>query len=255
MEISNTEKAIALLKSFETEATEALAYINPDKYIQHNLMAPDGLDGFKALLEMLKGKGSKVNVIRAFEDGDYVFLHTDYFLFGPKIAFDVFKFEDGKIVEHWDNMQEKPANPNPSGRTMIDGATEAKDLDKTEANKALVKSFIEDVLVNGKYEKMASYFDGDNYLQHNPQVPDKVSGLKAVVGELAKQGIIFKYDKIHQVLGQGDFVLVLSEGYIGTMHNAFYDLYRVENGKIAEHWDVVEPILGKDVWKNNNGKF
>lgn len=255
MEISNEQKVIALLKSFETGSTEPLAYISADKYIQHNLTAPDGLEGFKSLLEMLKGKGAKVNTVRAFRDGDYVFTHTDYNLFGSKVGFDVFRFEAGKMVEHWDNLQETPATTNPSGHTMIDGPVKAKDLDKTEANKILIKSFIEDVLINGKYEKMAGYFDGDNYIQHNAQVPDKVSGLKGVVVEMAKQGIVFKYDKIHKVLGEGDFVLVLSEGYIGDSHNSFYDLYRVENGKIAEHWDVVAQIPAEDSWKNNNGKF
>ena len=38
------------------------------------------------------------------------FLHTDYNFFGPKIGFDIFRFEDGKIVEHWDNLQETPAS-------------------------------------------------------------------------------------------------------------------------------------------------
>lgn len=49
---------------------------------------------------------------------------------------------DGKIVEHWDNLQETPANPNPSGHTMIDGATEIKEMDKADANKALVRNFM-----------------------------------------------------------------------------------------------------------------
>ena len=81
----------------------------------------------------------KVNTVRVFQDGDFVFAHTDYDFFGPKIGFDIFRFEDGKIVEHWDNLQEKPRAPNPSGHTMTDGPTEATDLDQTEANKALVR--------------------------------------------------------------------------------------------------------------------
>jgi predicted SnoaL-like aldol condensation-catalyzing enzyme len=64
-----------------------------------------------------------------------------------------------------------------------------------------------------------------------------------------------KYDKIHKVLGEGNFVLVVSEGQLGGKHTSFYGLFRVENGKIAEHWDVIEPITPKDQAKNNNGKF
>ena len=75
--------------------------------------------------------------MRAFADGDFVFTHTNYNFFGPKIGFDIFRFEYGLIVEHWDNLQEtSPANP--SGHTMIDGSTESTDLEKTTANKTLV---------------------------------------------------------------------------------------------------------------------
>ncbi len=68
------------------------------------------------------------------------------------------------------NLQETPAKPNPDRHTMIDGATEVKDLSKTEANKTLVRNFMDDILVNGKMEKLAGYFNGDNYIQHNPLI-------------------------------------------------------------------------------------
>lgn len=255
MEPSNKEKVVALLKSIETGAKEPVSYINPNKYIQHNLAISDGLAGFAEVLQQLPPNSAKVNTIRAFQDGNYVFTHTDYNFFGPKIGFDIFRFENGKIVEHWDNLQEKPSKPNPSGHTMTDGTVEIKDLEKTEANKTLVTKFVDDILVNGKMDKLAGYFDGDNYIQHNPGIPDKVSGLGAALQALAEQGIFIKYNKIHKVLGQGNFVLVVSEGYFGSDHDAFYDLFRVENGKIAEHWDVIEKILPKEQWKNNNGKF
>lgn len=254
IKIDNKQKVVALLKSIETGATEPVGYINPNKYIQHNLGVADGLAGFGAALQALPPNSAKANTVRVFQDNNFVFAHTDYNFFGPKIGFDIFRFEDGKIVEHWDNLQET-AKPNPSGRTMIDGSTEVKDLDKTEANKTLVRNFVEDILVNGKMEKLAGYYDGDNYIQHNPLVADKLSGLGKALGEWAKQGITMKYDKIHRVLGEGNFVLVVSEGNFGGKHNSFYDLFRVENGKIAEHWDVIEEIPAKENWKNNNGKF
>jgi predicted SnoaL-like aldol condensation-catalyzing enzyme len=97
---------------------------------------------------------ASVNTARVFEDGDYVFAHTSYNFFGPKIGFDIFRFENGKIVEHCDNLQEM-ARPNPSGHSMIDGPTEPRDLDKTYANKQLVRAFVDDVLVNGRMEKLA----------------------------------------------------------------------------------------------------
>ena len=255
IEVSNEEKVIQLLKSIETGAQEPAAYINPNNYVQHNLEVADGIAGFIATLQALPPNSAKVNTVRTFEDGNFVFSHTDYNFFGPKIGFDIFRFEDGLIVEHWDNLQVKPELPNPSGHTMTDGTTEITDLDKTEKNKELVKNFVTDILVNGDMSKISAYFDGDNYIQHNPNIPDQLSGLGATLEALAKQGIFMKYDRIHTVLGEGNFVLAVSEGHFGEDHNSFYDLFRIENGKIAEHWDVVEKIAPKENWKNQNGKF
>jgi len=69
MEISNKEKVIALLKSIETGAKKPVSYINPEKYIQHNLGVADGLAGFGAVLQQLPPNSAKVNTVRAFEDG------------------------------------------------------------------------------------------------------------------------------------------------------------------------------------------
>jgi len=255
MEISNKEKVVALLKSIETGAQEPVGYINPDKYIQHNLGVADGLEGFGALLQELPPNSAKVNTVRAFQDGEFVFTHTDYNFFGPKIGFDIFRFENGKIVEHWDNLQEKPEGANPSGHTMIDGTTVIRDTAKTSENKALVRNFVSDILVDGKMDNLTGYFNGDYYVQHNPQIADGLSGLGKALEYMASQGITMKYDKIHMVLGEGNFVLTVSEGSFADKPTAFYDLFRVENGKIAEHWDVLETIPPKEEWKNDNGKF
>jgi predicted SnoaL-like aldol condensation-catalyzing enzyme len=245
----------ALLKSIETGERGPAAIINPNKYIQHNLAVADGLAGFGAVLQALPKGSAKVNTVRVFQDGPFVFAHTDYNLFGPKIGFDIFRFEDGKIVEHWDNLQEKPSVNNPSGHSMIDGPTVATDLDKTEANKALVKAFVDDVFVNGREDKRASYFDGDNYIQHNRRVPDGLSSLTSMMATMAKAGVRMTFTKVHKILGEGNFVLTVSEGEFGGKHVAFYDLYRVQAGKIAEHWDTMQEIPAKADWKNTNGKF
>ena len=254
MELNQKQKAVALIESLQTGAQEPVSYINAEKYTQHNLAVEDGLAGFGKVLSNPPAGGFKSKVVRAFSDKEYVFLHVNYDFFGQKAGFDIFRFEDGKIVEHWDNLTEiTPANP--SGRTQLDGVTGITDLDKTEANKTVVKNFVEDVLVNGKMEKIANYFNGDDYIQHNPNIPDQLSGLGGALGALAKQGVFMKFDTVHKVLGQGNFVLVVSEGHFGADHTSFYDLFRVEDGKIAEHWDVMEKIVPKDTWKNSNGKF
>lgn len=255
MNLSNKEKAVALLNSIETGDQSAVSYVNPTTYTQHNLAVADGLAGFGAVLQALPKNSAKVNVIRSFSDGDYVFTHTDYNFFGPKIGFDLFKFENGLIVEHWDNLDEKSKMPNPSGRTQIDGPTEVKDLAKTEENKALVADFVDTILVKGEFDKLSSFFDGDHYLQHNTMIADGLSGLGQALEALAKNGITMVYNTNHKILGEGNFILSISEGSFADKPTSFYDLFRVENGKIVEHWDIMENIIPREQWKNSNGKF
>ena len=205
--------------------------------------ACEGLDGWYGSL--------------ADEDGDKVFLHTvyDFAGAGEQVAFDVFRFDsDGLIAEHWDNLAAK-ANPNPSGRTQVDGQVEATDLEATEANRELVRGFLADVMQGQRPERTPEYFDGDAYLQHNTQIADGLSGLGAALAAMAEQGVSMVYDTVHMVLAQGDMVLAVSEGTFGGAPTSYYDLWRVEDGKIAEHWDVMETIADRETWANDNGKF
>ncbi len=93
------------------------------------------------------------------------------------------------------------------------------------------------------------------YIQHNTGIADGLSGLGAALEALGKQGIQMIYDTTHQILAQGNYVLAVSEGSFGGAATSFYDLWRVENGKVTEHWDVMETIAAKDTWQNQNGKF
>lgn len=254
MSEENKRKVIELLKSIETGDGNALSCIHPGKFIQHNLAIPDGVQGLQMLLKMIPPNTAKAKPVRVFQDGDHVFAHTEFNLFGSKVGFDIYRFENGQIVEHWDNLQDA-APATPSGHTMTDGATEIRDLDKTEANKRLVRAFIEDVLIGSKMDKLTGYFDGGKYIQHNPQIGDGLAGLGQALETLAKMGITMKYDRVHKVLGEGNFVLAVCEGLLGGQPRSFYDLFRVENGKLVEHWDIIEAIPAKSEWKNANGKF
>jgi predicted SnoaL-like aldol condensation-catalyzing enzyme len=254
-EDSRKRQVVDLLKSIETGEPGPVDYINPEKYIQHNLSAKDGLQGLQELMAQLPPNSARVNTVRVFQDGDHVFTHSEYDFFGPKIGFDIFRFENGKIVEHWDNLQETPVAPNPSGHAMIDGPTEPQDLERTEENKKLVRQFVEDILVNGKLDQLPGYYDGDHYVQHNPIIADGLSGLGQTLQFMAEHGITLRYDKIHKVLGEGNFVLVVSEGSYADQPTAFYDLFRVDHGKIVEHWDTVETIPPETARQNQNGKF
>jgi predicted SnoaL-like aldol condensation-catalyzing enzyme len=257
--MTNKEKALALIGTFETGDLELAKSLLAPKYKQHNLAFGTGADAFVAAVAGLQQAPVKttVNNVRAFEDGKCVFLQTVYNFAGAgeQVAFDIFRFdEEGLIVEHWDNLAAK-AEPNPSGHTQIDGYDSLEDLDKTEENREIIKNFLHDVMQGKAPEKTASYFDGDTYIQHNTGIADGLSGLGSALGALAEQGIQMIYDTVHQVLAQGNYVLAVSEGTFGGAPTSYYDLWRIENGTVTEHWDVMETIAEKDTWQNQNGKF
>ena len=257
--MTNTQKALELINTFATGDTETAKSLLAKGYIQHNLAYGTGRDAFVGSVAYLASAPVKTTVknIRVFEDGDKVFLQTVYNFAGAgdQVAFDIFRFdENGLIAEHWDNLAALAA-PNPSGHTQTDGTMEVTDLDKTEENHKLVESFLYDVMQGNHPEKTPDYFDGDTYIQHNTGIADGLSGLGAALAALAQQGIQMIYTTVHQILAQGNFVLAVSEGTFGGAPTAYYDLWRVENGKIAEHWDVMETIADQSTWANDNGKF
>ena len=122
-------------------------------------------------------------------------------------------------------------------------------MTNTEKAIALINTF-----ATGDTEK-ASELLAENYIQHNTGIADGLSGLGAALEALGKQGIQMIYTTVHQVLAQGNYVLAVSEGTFGGAPTSYYDLWRIENGKIAEHWDVMETIADKSTWQNQNGKF
>lgn len=258
-EMSNIQKALGLIGTFASGDAKLAASLLDKGYIQHNLAYGTGRDAFIGSVEYLASAPVKTTVrnVRAFEDGDKVFLQTVYNFAGAgeQVAFDIFRFNsEGLIAEHWDNLADV-AEPNPSGHTQIDGTTEISDLDKTGENRALIEAFLEDVMQGKHPEKTPEHFAGDAYIQHNTGIADGLSGLGAALESLAANSIQMIYDRTHQVLAQGNFVLGVSEGTFGGKPTSYYDLWRVEDGKIAEHWDVMETIADPADWQNENGKF
>lgn len=251
-----TNKDIALGLLEKGLATGDREFINThvaEGYIQHNPQAADGREGllgFVSFLESLDPPVS-VNPVRVIAEDDYVVIHQEAEFFGPKVIIDVFRFEDGKIAEHWDSIQET-VTETASGRSMTDGATEITDLDRTEANKALVTGLVTDVLMKGEIDKIDSYIAAD-YMQHNPFVPDTRDGLKGFIAYLGENDISFWYSNLHMVVAEGNFVFTQAEGVYNGTPTAFYDIWRVEDGMIIEHWDAVQAIPTE--FAHENGMF
>src|SRR5262249_34696279 len=96
---SSVSKTVALINSLQTgDPSAAIRFVDDKTYIQHDLDVPDGKAALLAFIPYSARAGNTAHVARAFSDGDYVVAHTDYNLFGPKIGFDVVRFDHGKIV-------------------------------------------------------------------------------------------------------------------------------------------------------------
>lgn len=195
-------------------------------------------------------KRSDMQVYRAFGDKDYLMIHSGFKQGNvDKVAFDVFKIKDSKILNHWSNISDKTP-PNPSGRTQLDGVMEVFLQGDVEKNKEIVRAFLEEVLKNQNTSNMEKYLNKDKYIQHNSGAPDGIDALRVTVDNSRdKNEFKLRFDKIVLLLGSGDFVLSISEGVFGMVDDwgvapnvAFYDLYRVEGDKIVEHWDVIAPL-------------
>lgn len=194
-----------------------------------------------------------MNIVRVFEDGDFVFAHTEYDFATRNIGFEIFRFENSQAVEHWDNIQ-KRKGPNISGHSMVDGETKVMDYEKTESNRMVIQSFVHDVLTQGHFEKLDDYINQEHYAEHNPHVGDDRVELSSALSKSPNEGSI-KYEKCHRLLAEGNFVLSVCEGYANQTPSSFFDLYCLKDGAIVEHWDTTEAISPRSEWKNNNGKF
>jgi predicted SnoaL-like aldol condensation-catalyzing enzyme len=254
--IAKKDRTRAISKSIETGARFPLSYIDSRRYVQHNLALGDGLGPLLEFFDQLPPGTSTVDPVRAFEDGDISFAHLEYFLapYGRVAGFEVHRWENDRIVEHWDNLQTIPDGPNPSGRTMLDGPTDPSDLDRTKQNKERAAEFVRTVLIDRDLDALADFLEAEQYIEHSPRRGDGAAQLRLMLTTTEGPEAV-TYRQVHHVIGEGDFCLTISEGTVGAQHSAFFDLFRIRNDKISEHWDVVEAIPPRAEWKNDNGKF
>lgn len=235
----------------EGDVTAIDEYFGPT-YIQHSTLASDGVEGLKGLASNLP-PGFKYEPVRAFGEGDLVVTQGVYYGFGPVplVGFDVWRVADGRIVEHWDSLA-PVVEQTESGRSQTDGPTAASDLDATAANKALIQEWVDKALIGGDYSVLADYVSTESYAQHNPEAADGLDGFGAAASKWAADGKLLAYKKLHTIIAEGDFVYTRAEGEFGVPV-IYNDLWRVADGKIVEHWDVITPIPAE--LPHTNGVF
>jgi predicted SnoaL-like aldol condensation-catalyzing enzyme len=228
-----------------------------EPFVQHDPNMADGLSGMKAFVsELAASQAIDINIYRTLVDGDRVLLHSRYDGLKnapvPLIAFDLFRFKDGKIVEHWGGQEPQSSARNLSGHTQVDGATAVEERDKTEVNRKLVQNYRNTVTVQQHYDRIGEFL-ADNYIQHALGVGDGIERLKARFATVVKPGALPTLVP-RLSLADGNFVLSLVEAHTDPP-TANFDFFRIADSKIAEHWEVLSPIPPRDQWKNSNGPF
>jgi predicted SnoaL-like aldol condensation-catalyzing enzyme len=224
-----------------------------DRYTQHSTGVADGVEGFVEFFEPFVERNPvrDIRILRSIVDGNFVFVHAYQDINDGEarwITTDLFDTDDDdRILEHWDVIAAY-VDESVNGHTQIDGPTEITDEDRTEENKALVASFVDDVLVHHRVEKIFDYV-AEGYVQHNPQLPDGRAGFRQFMDGPGRDMV---YRDVFRIIGQGNFVVVYSQVFRGA-ELAVFDLFRVADGMLVEHWDNSEPL--PEGPQPNRGKF
>ena len=226
------------------------------RYTQHSTGVADGPEGFIEFFEGFLQRTSQrdIRVIRAIADGNFVFLHVYQDIDDGSarwVTTDMFDTdEEDRIIEHWDVIAayQEPEEV-VSGNDMILGGFEITDTAHTETNKALLRRYLVDVYQNGDHHTLDQYVSNDSYTEHDPEREDGIDALKAALESDAPV-----YDFVFKVLGQGDHVVSYSKVRSSGEDLAVFDIFRIEDGRIVEHWVNKEPIPPRSEWANT-GKF
>jgi predicted SnoaL-like aldol condensation-catalyzing enzyme len=172
-----------------------------------------------------------------------------------RVAFEVFRFEDGRAVEHWDNLQPR-MGPGPGGHGMVEGLPPPSEeaAARTEVSRARAVEFVETVLIPRKAEMVGS-FVSEGAIQHDPCLADGAAGLRDGMAKRDGEKWRLRWDKVHRCLAEGDIALVVTEGGLGEHHASHYNMFRFEESVIVELWCTIDKVPPKEKWVNDNGKF
>ena len=247
---SNVDKVLYVFAGISAgDVTRATQYIDGKRFVQHNPSLVDGVEGLTRFIQQSPRDQLQLDLVRAIQDGPYVLTQAQGQRSGRSVFFDIFRFEDGLIVEHW-AFSAMSAPPNGSGHTQIDGPTEPTHLEDTEKNKSLLRSYYETFHIRGDHSQNEQFFKGDLMIRHEPGVSDGVGEFLRDVALLMQHRTI---DEIRLLLGQGDFVFIAAKGTHEDKPCVYLDLYRVQDDKIVEHWGFPETVPPQEQRKNNNG--
>ena len=159
-----------------------------------------------------------------------------------------FTDSEGLILEHWDTIGPFVAETK-SGEDMVRGRADVDTSADTAATKAVVLEYTKQVLQEGRTDRLEAYV-AEDLIQHSPTVDGGRAGLHAWLSSDAAGA----YEMLFHLMGQGDFAMTYGKRHACGKDIAVFDVYRVANGKIAEHWQNAEEIGPREAW-GNSGKF
>ncbi len=258
----NKGMAVHVLKRLFEDGDLSVAdrYIRPD-YIQHNPNAADGTEPLKEFVRAAVAQypDLQYNVARVLAEGDMVLVHGNVAnepgTRGSALV-DMFRIQDGLIAEHWDVLQDVPettANGNDMFGTVSEPRTnEPGPGEQTQASKDLAVRYFDRLMVEkdaGAVEYLAP-----EYHQHNPTIPSGSAGLREMFGAFFQQTPTLIVER-HRVIAEGDIVAIHAHYRLNAEDRgqSVVDIFRVLDGKIVEHWDVIQAV--PETSANDNTMF
>jgi predicted SnoaL-like aldol condensation-catalyzing enzyme len=216
-----------------------------EDYIQHSASGKPGkaalLEALTMLKQMPKPENPPKPFMRVIADGDYVVVHM-LITFGGQtmIVLDMVRLQNSRFVEHWDAIQPMTEA---TAKSAIEGPTQTNDPGQTASNKQRIADFVQAVLKEGQWERTAD-FASLGIIVHDPEATSGVSGWKEMLQR-------YTLEKTYRIIGEGNLVMTQSRVLQNETPYACYDLYRLENTRIVEHWRVKQPIPA--TLPHNNG--
>ncbi|WPV02548.1 nuclear transport factor 2 family protein [Mucilaginibacter sp. cycad4] len=236
--ITNKQRVLSFYKQIVGQRkTELIPEFIVEDYKQHNPTVKQGRAGIIEMINYLKTlppppEGAKSPIVRSIQEGDFVVTHLDVQFMGKHMAVvDLFKLKDGMLIEHWDAIQPLPDE---SGKTVTstNGTAEIDHSALAENSKLVVAQFYKAIIA----KQSANQFIDTAYVEHDGSVFASGGGLVKYLSQ-PERAI-----KIYRLIAEGDFVVVQSQFNRTHKTFVFYEIFRVAEDKIAEHWSVEQAI-------------
>ncbi|MEU6261287.1 nuclear transport factor 2 family protein [Streptomyces sp. NPDC047043] len=244
--------AVHVLKGvFERGDTGVVDRFVRTDYIQHNPQVGDGAAALKAVGRSFHQQFPRAtySVKRVIAEGDLVLVHSNLVATpgtrGSAVV-DIFRFQGGRIAEHWDVLEDVPAT-SVSGNDMFSTLSRPQTPVPgqrwlTERNKKLAIDYYDRLLVHQDLSAIDTYV-APEYHQHNPGIADGPEGARAGLAGLFQQSPQLRVEP-KRIIAEGDLVafhshFIPSPGDPGL---AIVDIFRIRDGKVVEHWDVIQSV-------------